>query len=76
MLAGDETVGQPGPANHGKGTVLEELVRRFTEESNEADNHWTGPNAVWLMAQAFYLPSATSSSRALFSSTKALVAPA
>jgi type I restriction enzyme M protein len=38
VLNGDNSLKHPGLDNHGMGTVLEELVRRFNEENNEADN--------------------------------------
>jgi type I restriction enzyme M protein len=39
------------------GTIFEELVRRFNEESNEeAGEHWTPRDAVKLMAKLIFLP--------------------
>lgn len=45
------------PHNHAMGTIFEELVRRFNEESNEeAGEHWTPRDAVKLMAKLVFLP--------------------
>ena len=43
--------------NHGMGTIFEELVRRYNEENNEeAGEHWTPRDAVFLMARLLFLP--------------------
>lgn len=53
----DGSVKHPGLDNHGMGTIFEELVRRFNEESNEeAGEHWTPRDAVKLMAKLIFLP--------------------
>src|SRR5438876_240862 len=53
----DGSIKHPGLDNHGMGTVLEELVRRFNEENNEeAGEHWTPRDAVRLMAKLIFLP--------------------
>ena len=53
----DGAVRHPGLDNHGMGTIFEELVRRFNEESNEeAGEHWTPRDAVRLMARLVFLP--------------------
>jgi type I restriction enzyme M protein len=53
----DGAMKHPGLDNHGMGTVFEELVRRFNEESNEeAGEHWTPRDAVKLMARLIFLP--------------------
>ncbi len=57
VLASDGTVKAPGLDNHAMGTIFEELVRRFNEESNEeAGEHWTPRDAVELMAMLILLP--------------------
>ena len=46
-----------GLDNHGMGTVFEELVRKFNEESNEeAGEHWTPRDAVRLMTRLMFEP--------------------
>jgi type I restriction enzyme M protein len=46
-----------GLDNHGMGTVFEELIRRFNEESNEeAGEHFTPRDVVKLMADLIFLP--------------------
>ena len=53
----DGSVRSPGLDNHGMGSIFEELVRRFNEENNEeAGEHWTPRDAVWLMAKLVFLP--------------------
>ena len=53
----DGSVRLPALDNHGMGTIFEELVRRFNEESNEeAGEHWTPRDAVKLMANLIFLP--------------------
>ena len=57
VLAADGSVRHPGLDNHGMGTVFEELVRRFNEETNEkAGEHWTPRDAVKLMANLIFRP--------------------
>ena len=57
VLKSDGTVKRPGLDNHGMGTIFEELVRRFNEQSNkEAGEHWTPRDAVKLMAKLVFLP--------------------
>ena len=57
VLATDGSVRHPGLDNHGMGTVFEELVRRFNEETNEkAGEHWTPRDAVKLMANLIFRP--------------------
>jgi type I restriction enzyme M protein len=47
----------PGLDNHGMGTIFEELIRRFNEESNEeAGEHFTPRDVVKLMADLIFLP--------------------
>lgn len=47
----------PGLDNHAMGTIFEELVRRFNEENNEeAGEHWTPRDVVYLMADLAVLP--------------------
>ena len=47
----------PGLDNHGMGTILEELIRRFNEENNEeAGEHWTPRDVVELMADLIFAP--------------------
>ena len=51
------TVRHPGLDNCGMGTIFEELVRRLNEENNEeAGEHWTPRDAVWLMAKLVFGP--------------------
>ncbi len=53
----DGSIRHPGLDNHGMGTIFEELVRRFNEQSNEeAGEHWTPRDAVKLMAKLVFLP--------------------
>jgi type I restriction enzyme M protein len=57
VLNNDGSVKHPGLDNHAMGTIFEELVRRFNEESNEeAGEHWTPRDAVKLMAKLIFLP--------------------
>ena len=57
VLNTDGSVKHPGLDNHGMGSIFEELVRRFNEESNEeAGEHWTPRDAVTLMARLVFLP--------------------
>src|SRR5579885_1239565 len=57
VLYGDGSGKHPGLDNHGMGTVVEELVRRFNEENNEeAGEHWTPRDAVKLMAKLIFMP--------------------
>ena len=57
VLADDGSIRHPGLDNHGMGTVFEELVRRFNEETNEkAGEHWTPRDAVKLMANLIFRP--------------------
>jgi type I restriction enzyme M protein len=57
VLNADGSVKQPGLDNHAMGTIFEELVRRFNEESNEeAGEHWTPRDAVRLMASLIFMP--------------------
>jgi len=45
--------------NHAMGTVFEELVRKFNEDNNEeAGEHWTPRDAVKLMSNLVFLPTA------------------
>ena len=47
----------PGLDNHGMGTILEELIRKFNEENNEeAGEHWTPRDVVELMADLIFMP--------------------
>jgi type I restriction enzyme M protein len=47
----------PGLDNHSMGTIFEELIRRFNEESNEeAGEHFTPRDVVKLMADLIFLP--------------------
>ena len=47
----------PGLDNHGMGTIFEELIRKFNEESNEeAGEHWTPRDVVELMADIIFMP--------------------
>ena len=53
----DGSIRLPGLDNHQMGTVFEELVRRFGEETGEkAGEHWTPRDAVRLMANLVFLP--------------------
>jgi len=57
VLNADRSVKHPGMDNHSRGTVFEELVRKFNEENNEeAGEHWTPRDAVRLMANLIFLP--------------------
>ena len=57
VMNADGSVRHPGLDNHGMGSILEELVRRFNEENNEeAGEHWTPRDAVRLMAKLIFLP--------------------
>jgi type I restriction-modification system DNA methylase subunit len=47
----------PAGIDHSMGTVFEELVRKFNEDSNEeAREHWTPRDPVRLMANLIFLP--------------------
>ena len=51
------SVRHPGLDNRGMGTVFEELIRRFNEESNEeAGEHFTPRDAVTLTAKLVFQP--------------------
>ncbi len=55
----DGSVKHPKMDNHAMGTVFEELVRKFNEDNNEeAGEHWTPRDAVKLMANLVFLPTA------------------
>ena len=57
VLASDGSLRHPGLDNHGMGSILEELVRKFNEENDEeAGEHWTPRDAVKLMAKLIFLP--------------------
>jgi type I restriction enzyme M protein len=57
FLDPDIDLSPTGIDNHSMGTVFEELVRKFNEESNEeAGEHWTPRDAVRLMANLVLLP--------------------
>ncbi|HLJ57885.1 MAG TPA: class I SAM-dependent DNA methyltransferase [Chthonomonadaceae bacterium] len=57
VLNEDGSVRLPGLDNHAMGTIFEELIRRFNEESNEeAGEHWTPRDVVTLMADLVLLP--------------------
>jgi type I restriction enzyme M protein len=59
ILNDDRSVRLPGMDNHSMGTVFEELVRKFNEDNNEeAGEHWTPRDAVRLMANLVFLPTA------------------
>ncbi|MGH9931756.1 MAG: type I restriction-modification system subunit M [Pyrinomonadaceae bacterium] len=59
ILNDDRSVSLPGMDNHSMGTVFEELVRKFNEDNNEeAGEHWTPRDAVRLMANLVFLPTA------------------
>ncbi len=59
VLNGDASVKHAGLDNHAMGTIFEELVRRFNEENNEeAGEHWTPRDAIRLMANLTFLPTA------------------
>jgi len=50
-----------GLDNHAMGTIFEELIRRFNEENNEeAGEHFTPRDVVYLMADLIFLPIADS----------------
>ncbi len=50
-----------GLDNHSMGTIFEELIRRFNEENNEeAGEHFTPRDVVYLMADLIFLPIADS----------------
>lgn len=47
----------PALDNHGMGTIFEELIRRFNEEMNEdAGEHYTPRDAIYLMADCIFAP--------------------
>ena len=57
VLNVDGSVRLEGLDNHGMGTVFEELIRRFNEESNEeAGEHFTPRDVVKLMARLIFMP--------------------
>ena len=57
FLDPDIDLSPAGIDNHAMGTVFEELVRKFNEDSNEdAGEHWTPCDAVRLMANLVFLP--------------------
>ena len=57
VLNGDGSVRLRGLDNHGMGTIFEELIRRFNEENNEeAGEHFTPRDVIWLMARLIFLP--------------------
>ena len=57
VLMSDGAVRLEGLDNHGMGTVFEELIRRFNEETNEeAGEHFTPRDVVQLMARLVFLP--------------------
>ena len=59
VLSSDGSVKHPALDNHAMGTIFEELVRRFNEENNEeAGEHWTPRDAIKLMANLIFLPTA------------------
>ena len=73
----DGSVKHPGLADHGMGTIFEELVRRFNEENNEeAGEHWTPRDAVRLMAKLVFQPIADQISSGTTCCTTAPAAPA
>ena len=50
-----------GLDNHAMGTIFEELIRRFNEENNEeAGEHFTPRDVIYLMADLIFLPIADS----------------
>ena len=56
VMTGDGSVRLEGLDNHGKGTVFEELIRRFNKENNEeAGEHFTPRDVVQLMARLIFL---------------------
>ena len=58
VLFDDGSVRLPALDNHSIGTVFEELLRRFNEESNvtEAGEHFTPRDIVTLMAEIAFVP--------------------
>jgi type I restriction enzyme M protein len=57
VLNGAGNVKLPPLDNHAMGTIFEELIRRFNEESNEeAGEHFTPRDVVKLMANLIFLP--------------------
>ena len=73
----DGSVKHPGLADHGMGTIFEELVRRFSKENNEeAGEHWTPRDAVRLMAKLVFQPIADQISSDTSFFTTAPAAPA
>src|SRR6266702_8864146 len=59
FLDPDIDLSPAGVDNHAMGTIFEELVRRFNEENNEeAGEHWTPRDAIRLMANIIFLPTA------------------
>ncbi|MGA2120583.1 MAG: class I SAM-dependent DNA methyltransferase [Methanoregula sp.] len=50
-----------GLDNHAMGTIFEELIRKFNEENNEeAGEHFTPRDVIYLMADLIFLPIAES----------------
>jgi type I restriction enzyme M protein len=50
-----------GLDNHAMGTIFEELIRKFNEENNEeAGEHFTPRDVIYLMADLIFLPIADS----------------
>jgi type I restriction enzyme M protein len=59
VLNDDRSVRLPRMDNHSMGTIFEEPVRKFNEDNNEeAGEHWTPRDAVKLMANLVFLPTA------------------
>ena len=57
VLNDDGSVRQPGLDNHAVGTVYEELLRKFNEESNaQAGDFFTPRDAIWLMVDLVFRP--------------------
>ena len=47
----------PGLDNHAMGVIFEELIRKFNEENNEeAGEHFTPRDVIYLMADVIFLP--------------------
>ncbi len=57
VLNADGSVKLPALSNHGMGTVFEELLRRFSDVSNEeAGEHFTPRDVVQLMTKLIFTP--------------------
>ena len=57
VLNDDGSVRQPALDNHAVGTVYEELLRKFNEESNaQAGDFFTPRDAIWLMVDLVFTP--------------------